>query len=59
MTYALKDADLMDTLRAIVATANDMYERAPCGLGLADLIASTQEVHDLGQALLDRLEQGQ
>jgi len=59
MDYSLKDADLMDTLRAIVATANDLYARAPCGLGLADLITSTQEVHDLGQKLLDRLEGGQ
>jgi hypothetical protein len=56
MDYTLKDTDLMDTLRAIVATANDLYERAPDGLGLSDLIASTQEVHDLGQKLLDSLE---
>jgi hypothetical protein len=34
-----------------------LYEQAPETLGLAEIIASSQEVYDLAEALLSHLEE--
>jgi len=53
LTYSIdNDRDLIEAIKAI---AMSVYEQAPEGLGLAELIHSTQEVMDLSEALLSRL----
>jgi len=55
LTYSIdNDRDLIEAIKAI---AMSVYEQAPEGLGLAELIHSTQEVMDLSEALLSRLEE--
>ena len=53
LTYPIDtDRDLIEAIKAI---AMSVYCQAPESLGLAEIIASSQEVLDLSEALLDRL----
>ena len=55
LTYIIDtDRDLVEAIQSI---AMSLYEQAPESLGLAELIHSTQEVLDLSEALLSRLEE--
>jgi hypothetical protein len=55
LTYSIDtDRDLIEAIKAI---ALSVYQQAPESLGLAELIHSTQEVMDLSEALLSRLEE--
>ena len=49
----------LELVQAIKAIAMSVYCQAPESLGLAEIIASSQEVIDLSEALLDRLEDAQ
>jgi hypothetical protein len=48
------DRDLIEAIKAI---AMSVYCQAPESLGLAEIIASSQEVIDLSEALLGRMEE--
>lgn len=48
-----------ELVEAIQAIAMSLYEQAPESLGLAEIISSSQEVIDLSEALLARLEDEQ
>jgi len=50
------DRDLIEAIKAI---AMSVYYQAPESLGLAEIIASSQEVYDLAEALLSHLEDAQ
>lgn len=55
LTYSIDtDRDLIEAIKAI---AMSVYQHAPEGLGLAEIIASSQEVYDLAEALLSHLEE--
>jgi len=47
----------LELVQAIQAIAMSLYEQAPETLGLAEIIASSQEVYDLAEALLSHLEE--
>ena len=47
----------LELVQAIQARPMSLYEPAPETLGLAEIIASSQEVYDLAEALLSHLEE--
>lgn len=54
LTYAIDDD--RDLIAAIKSIAMSLYEQAPETLALAEIITSSQEVIDLSEALLRRLD---